>query len=528
MTRYQDSERAAALFDLQILDTDAEQAFDDIVYIAAQTCDAPIALVSLLDGERQWFKARVGLDVCETPISQSVCKLEIDEPVLLQIPDLAEDSRTADNPLVTGPRAFRFYAGAPLVLRDGTVVGRLCVIDTQPRPDGLTRTQQDLLGALARQVSDQLELRRVARASEKLAALQEALVEVAEIVRRSSSVSVMTQEAAEVVGRVLSVDRAGFGLVDEGTQTIEVEPDWTAEGVTSIAGRHRFEDYGSIRDEIASGLPLVISDVDTDPRTADDPSLMRNVGIRALVNMPVREHDETVAVFIVNASMPRRWANEELAFLRSVADRLEAGVYRHRLDQHQETVNGEINHRLKNMLAMVQAIASQTLRGVVDREPIETFEKRLVALSGAHDILMQKGWIEADVGVVAEATFKPFGFADRVTVSGPKVQLGARAALSTALLFHELMTNACKYGALSVPTGGVLLDWEVLDEDDKNDLVVRWREVGGPTVTQPTRKGFGSRLIRLGLVGTGGVDVRYEPSGLQAEMRASIAHLATS
>ncbi|RZL27766.1 MAG: GAF domain-containing protein, partial [Sphingomonas sp.] len=117
MTRYEDSERAAALLDLQILDTDAEQAFDDIVYIAAQTCDAPIALVSLLDGERQWFKARVGLDVCETPISQSVCQVEIDEPVLLQIPDLAEDVRTTDNPLVTGPRAFRFYAGAPLVLR---------------------------------------------------------------------------------------------------------------------------------------------------------------------------------------------------------------------------------------------------------------------------------------------------------------------------------------------------------------------------------------------------------------------------
>jgi len=528
MPQYEDDERAAALADLRILDTDAEQAFDDIVFIAAQTCDAPIALVSLLDGQRQWFKARVGLSVCETPIDQSVCKLEIDQPALLQIFDLTKDARTADNPLVVGPRAFRFYAGAPLVLRSGIVVGRLCVIDTKPRPAGLSRMQRDLLEALARQVSDQLELRRVARTSGKLAALQEALVEIAEIVRRSSSIGTMTQQAAEVVGRVLNVDRAGFGLVDETTETIEVESDWTADGVASIAGRHRFEDYGSIRSELVGGQPLVISDVDTDPRTANDPGPMKNVGIRALVNMPVREREETIAVLIVNASVPRRWTGEELAFLRSVADRLEAGVYRHRLDRHQETVNGEINHRLKNMLAMVQAIASQTLRGVVDRQPIETFEKRLVALSAAHDILVQKSWIEADLGIVAETTFKPFGFSERVTMNGPKIPLGARAALSTALLFHELMTNACKYGALSVPNGRVLLEWEIVTENEKNDLVVRWREVGGPVVTAPTRKGFGSRLISLGLVGTGGVDVRYDSFGLQAEMRASIAHLATS
>lgn len=526
MTQQADRERADALAAFDILDTDAERAFDDIVYIAAQTCDVPIALVSVLDRQRQWFKARVGLGVSETPIEQSVCKLEIDEPGLLQIPDLTKDARTAENPLVTGPRAFRFYAGAPLVTRSGIVIGRLCVIDTKPRPSGLARAQRDLLEALARQVSDQLELRRIARSSGMMIALKEALAEVVEVVRRSSSIAAMTRGAAEVVGRVLNVERAGFGLVDEATETIDVEPDWTAPGTASIAGRHRFQDYGDIRDELAGGEPLVIDDVETDPRTSSNVAPMRNVGIRALVNMPVREHGETVAVFIVNAAGPRRWAPEELAFLRNVADRIEAGVSRLRLREQQETINGEINHRLKNMLSMVQAIATQTLRGVADREPIETFEQRLVALSSAHDILMQKSWIEADLKTVAEATFKPFGFSDRLVLDGPHVALGARAALSTALLFHELMTNACKYGALSGPAGQVLLAWTVVPEGDKECVIVSWQEEGGPRVVQPTRKGFGSRLIRMGLVGTGGVGLRNEEPGLQAEMRASLAHLA--
>lgn len=116
-----------------VLDTPEEQAFNDIVFIAAQTCDVPVALISLLDTERQRFKARVGLDVTETPINQSVCQIDIDQPGVLEIADLTKDARTRDNPLVTGDRAYRYYAGAPLKLRSGEVVGRLCVIDTHAR-----------------------------------------------------------------------------------------------------------------------------------------------------------------------------------------------------------------------------------------------------------------------------------------------------------------------------------------------------------------------------------------------------------
>ena len=518
--------RARAITELAVLDTPAEQAFDDLVLIASQTCDTPVALVSLFDGDRQWFKARVGLDVCETEIGQSVCRLEIERADLLEIGDLSVDERTRLNPLVAGDRGFRFYAGAPIVLKSGAIVGRLCVIDTVARPGGLTPAQRALLSALARQVSDHLDLRRIARSTDRLVELQTALIEIGEAIRRSHDSAAMITGSAAIVGRVLQVDRAGIGFVDAEVEFIDFETDWTAPGVASIAGRHRFDDYGDLRGDLERGDPIIVEDVVTDARTAGDLGRMESVGVVAMVNMPVRHLDQTVAVFAVHSSSARCWTSEELWFLRSTADRLEAGVSRFRSEQQQRILNGEISHRLKNMLSMVQAIASQTLREVPDRGPVESFERRLVALSAAHDVLLQKSWADADLRHVAEAVLDTVGFTDRVHLSGPPVPLGARAALSLSLVVHELMTNACKYGSLCREGGHVDLDWSVTGDRADARLLVSWRERNGPPVTAPTRRGFGSKLVRLGLVGTGGVDLRYEPSGFEADLQALVRHLA--
>lgn len=139
----------------------------------------------------------------------------------------------------------------------------------------------------------------------------------------------------------------------------------------------------------------MIHDVATDPRTRRDPSRMRELGIGALVNMPVREHGRTVAVFIVQDDKPRAWTPEELAFLRSVADRLEAAVARVRAEDRQTVLNHELAHRLKNALAIVQSLASKTPKGVTERPLVEVFNRRLLALSHAHDVLMQKSWSAA-------------------------------------------------------------------------------------------------------------------------------------
>lgn len=153
-----ESERLKALHQYKILDTKPEQAFDDLALIASHICGTPIATVTLIDENRQWFKARVGVDVQETPRSVSFCTHAIQQKGVFTVPDATLDPRFRDNPLVKGDPHIRFYAGAPLVSRDGYALGTLCVVDFVPRQ--LTPEQNNALVALERQVAAQLELRR--------------------------------------------------------------------------------------------------------------------------------------------------------------------------------------------------------------------------------------------------------------------------------------------------------------------------------------------------------------------------------
>lgn len=155
-----DSDRIAELGALHILDTEPEAAYDDLARIAAHVCAAPIALVSFVGEDRQWFKAEVGLGCRETPLDMSVCKFALKEEALLVVPDLAADGRTAGNPLVAGPPHIRFYAGAVIRGASGTALGSLCILDHAPRPDGLSAEQAATLTALARQISTLLDHRR--------------------------------------------------------------------------------------------------------------------------------------------------------------------------------------------------------------------------------------------------------------------------------------------------------------------------------------------------------------------------------
>jgi anti-sigma regulatory factor (Ser/Thr protein kinase) len=150
--------RLRALRQYKILDTKPEQAFDDLTLLASQICGVPIALISLVDEDRQWFKSRVGVEVQQTSRSISFCAHAIHEQGIFTVADALNDARFRDNPLVQGDPHIRFYAGAPITTQDGHALGTLCVIDYVPRT--LTADQNNALMALQRQVTAQLELRR--------------------------------------------------------------------------------------------------------------------------------------------------------------------------------------------------------------------------------------------------------------------------------------------------------------------------------------------------------------------------------
>jgi GAF domain-containing protein len=152
-----DKERLAALRELLILDTRPEERFDKIVQFAAQEFDMPIALLSLIDENRQWFKASVGLDVCETGRDVSFCGHAILQPDIFVIPDARADQRFADNPIVTGDPYVIFYAGAPLTLASGFTVGTLCLIDHKPRQ--LDATELAILTTLRDLLLEEMETR---------------------------------------------------------------------------------------------------------------------------------------------------------------------------------------------------------------------------------------------------------------------------------------------------------------------------------------------------------------------------------
>ena len=149
--------RLKALYRYDILDTPYEEAFDSITRLIARICDAPIAVINLIDRDRQWFKSEIGLGVRETPLDVSICAHALLQPGLFVVPDTTQDERFQTNPLVMGDPLLRFYAGALLESSDGLPLGTLCVLDYKPRE--LTETQRDTLILLAQQVMTQIELR---------------------------------------------------------------------------------------------------------------------------------------------------------------------------------------------------------------------------------------------------------------------------------------------------------------------------------------------------------------------------------
>ena len=239
------------------------------------------------------------------------------------------------------------------------------------------------------------------------------------------------------------------------------------------------------------------------------------------------DHYETVRIrkdrSLVDISLtvsPLRGANGSVIGASKIARDI---TERRHQEKHRQLLINELNHRVKNTLATVQSIASQTFRNDGHDTSLNQFERRLIALSTAHDVLTRENWEGADLRELAARTLSAIcARAERLDLSGPALRIRPKLALSLSMALHELATNAAKYGALANDEGHIKFAWRLFEAEFERRLRLRWEEMDGPPVEAPARKGFGTRLLERALSSELGATVAlaFPPTGVVVEIEA--------
>jgi PAS domain S-box-containing protein len=355
-------------------------------------------------------------------------------------------------------------------------------------------------------------------------ARQAALIELGDRFRDAASRADIAAHAAELLAVTLNAARASFASIDAAGQGVSISRDWTDGSIESLAGVHRVEDLGQYGDALKRGETIVVSDASADTLAdgATDPTFLGGGPFGAMIAVPIREGSRLAAILSVHEAHARHWENADVEFVRQVAERTWLAFSRAETEEQRALLASELQHRVKNTLAVVQAIAAQSFRNVSDQGAAAAFSERIGALARAHDILTQTNWQSAAIGDIVLSALSPYGRdGDRIRVVGPIVDLDAKKALLLALSINELATNAAKYGALSTPGGLVVVEWQV----SQGRLSFAWSEHGGPTVAPPTRVGFGSRLVKRSLSAAFGAEIHlnFDASGLVCTFDAPLA-----
>lgn len=460
----------AALLALYDLDAGGFRNLDEITEFAATLCDAPIALVSIVEDVRQRFLARTGLDAEETPRDVSFCAHAMLGSEIFVVPDATQNHRFADNLLVTGPPHIRFYAGAPLVGADGVPLGALCVIDTKPRAD-LTPMQRQGMVLLARQVMVELEGRR-----------------------RDRDIITFQNESAAALA---TSDRMFHTLADTMPQMV-----WS----TLPDG---FHDYYNARWYEYTGTPAGSTDGDgwNGVFHPDDQERAWGRWRTSLVTGEPYEieyrlrHHSGEYRWTLGRALPIRDAEGTITrWIGTCTDIHEQKL----MMEEREMIAHELSHRIKNIFSVIAGLIGLSARQHPQISDVaDDLRDRILALGRAHDFVRphsadsapQPGQGVGSLSGILKQIFAPYRGTDgsRILLSGDDAAIDDRSATPLALLFHELATNAAKYGALSVPDGRVLLDVSAVGDDIRID----WREEGGPSVAPSSTDGFGSRLMTL-------------------------------
>ncbi|MBJ6122390.1 sensor histidine kinase [Sphingomonas mollis] len=484
--------RVLSMYDAHSLKTTG--ALDDITRFAAALCDAPVALVTLLEDEYQHFLGRTGTEMAGTPRDISFCTHALASPGIMVVADTHRDPRFVDNPLVTAEPFVRFYAGAPLLASDGSALGTLCILDTVPR-DGLTPLQQEGLTVLARAAMARLDDRRSSREQGIAEAEQRHALEQSELRFRT--------------------------LADTMPQMV-----WS----TLPDG---FHDYYNARWYDFTGTAVGSTDGEgwNDIFHPDDQDRAWAVWRHSLetgdpyqIEYRLRHFDGTYRWVLGRALPIRDDAGKIIRWFGTCTD-----IHEQKLAlEEREIISQELSHRIKNIFAVVAGLIQFAARNRPEFAPAATdLRQRITALGRAHDFVRphsaqsRPSAQQDSLKGLLDSLFEPYQLLDdpRIQVNGEDVLIDDRSATPLALLFHELATNATKYGSLSTNSGSV--DVSIEQSDDVVTLV--WTERNGPPVAVPASamNGFGSQLIELSAVRQLGGQVQrdWQPAGLVATIR---------
>ena len=466
----------------------ASGMLDDLTDFAAKLCDAPVALVTLIAGEYQQFAAHHGVVMDTMPRDATFCNHALGSDAVTVVPDPLLDPRFADLPVVTGPPFVRFYAGAPLLSSEGVALGSLCVLDLQPRV-GLTPLQHEGLVVLAKAAMGRLDDRRAAREQAVIEAASRRALEESDLKFRTladTMPQMVWSTRADGYHDYYNARWYAFTGVPVGSTDGRA---W--EGLIHPDDRERT--WTAWSHSLATGEPYSI---EYRVRAADG-------GYRWLLGRALPMRDEAGGV--------KRW----FGTCTDIHEQKEA-------QEEREVISQELSHRIKNIFAVISGLISLAARNRPDFAMVATdLRQRVTALGRAHDFvrphsLQSRPHAQQDSlhGLLGDL-FEPYQQVDapRIRVEGDDIAIDDRSATPLALLFHELATNATKYGALSSVSGGIVVATRVGAER----ATLRWVESGGPAPAAPAGAGgFGTQLVELSAVRQlgGTVDRDWRAEGL--------------
>lgn len=472
---HRERKRLDTLREYRIMDTAPDPAFDRVTRMVADLFDVPIALVSLVDDQRQWFKSAHGLDTPETPRALSFCPYVIagDRPVM--VTDALGDPRSRDNPLVTGDFHIRFYAGVPLRAYNGDVLGSLCLIDRKER-EALTDVELARLEDFAAIIMAEADLRRLGAERD---------------------------EARHTLERALDFSGIATWQYDPRTDALS----------TQGAGA---ELWGSgFEATLTTGLGF-FNLVHPDDRA----------WLRAVLEESVANGTPYAAEYrVLNPERGVRWNAVRGDWDVSSNDAMLTGVSIDITEQksRQENANllmRELHHRMRNLFATVSAIISLTRHAAKDVDDyVERISSRLDALNRAQNVLLGANFMTGSMHALMREVEAAF---PRIRWSGPDLLLPENALVAMALLFNELATNAVKHGALMTDKGRVEVDWSQDPEGSEPRIFrLNWTETGTQGLAgPPDRTSFGTLLMERSVRNNlgGSIARRWEPTGLVVEI----------